>query len=133
MEDKCFEKISAEAKHLVSKLLMIDPFHRPSADQSLSHPWMHQKLLSNKTELVNIVQDRLIENTRHLVKGLDHGETDRSLDDWGLMLKDLTRHRKLSLDESEITSYDCESPSIHSLKIRRLSFDMYSSTNSVAE
>ena len=39
MSGKAWENISKTAKHLVSKLLTVDPEERFSTDQILDHPW----------------------------------------------------------------------------------------------
>ena len=40
MEGKEWEFVSHEAKHLISKLLLVDPEDRYDAVKSLDHPWI---------------------------------------------------------------------------------------------
>lgn len=41
--DPYWSNISASGKDLVSKLLVVDPSKRLTADQTLAHPWMHEE------------------------------------------------------------------------------------------
>jgi len=38
--DTCWEKISDNAKNLITKLLAFEPNNRPSAEEALKHPWI---------------------------------------------------------------------------------------------
>ena len=49
MSGKDWEKISKTAKHLVSKLLKVDPEERLGTDQILDHPWF-----VNDADVVNV-------------------------------------------------------------------------------
>lgn len=42
MPDVLFEHVSPEAKEFISKLLVVDPDDRMSADQALAHPWLRR-------------------------------------------------------------------------------------------
>jgi len=38
--DACWEKISDNAKNLITKLLAFESNDRPSAEEALKHPWI---------------------------------------------------------------------------------------------
>jgi calcium-dependent protein kinase len=39
--DPCWANISDKAKDLITQLLTYDPEKRPSAEEALKHPWIH--------------------------------------------------------------------------------------------
>lgn len=51
----CFEAatifLSCRAKDLVSKLLVVDPMQRLSAEAALEHPWLHPDLSASQRPL----------------------------------------------------------------------------------
>lgn len=42
MDGQLWEQISAEAKDLISKILVVDPEKRFLVDQCLAHPWFKE-------------------------------------------------------------------------------------------
>ena len=57
-----WDKVSKEAKHLISQMLNIDPSQRPSADQLLQHPWF------TKQETIKNSERNLLKKKKYLKK-----------------------------------------------------------------
>lgn len=67
-----WDEVSAEAKDLIDKLLVIDPHQRLTADAALQHPWIvnggSNKILNTKGELQKYNSQRKMLSTQKLKK-----------------------------------------------------------------
>mmetsp|Transcript_30288 Transcript_30288/g.57102 ORF Transcript_30288/g.57102 Transcript_30288/m.57102 type:complete len:403 (+) Transcript_30288:225-1433(+) len=66
-DDECWDDISAGAKDLISKLLVVNPQTRLTSEEALNHPWMNSSSVS--TAHMKHAQPNMKENFKRRFKG----------------------------------------------------------------